>query len=190
MIYTLITMTALCSLLGLAVDLARTQTVKTELRRVADAAARAAVANLSTSTTAAQNAAVHIAAQNTVDGATITLSTTNDIQIGNWNTSTSTFTSGATPYNAVRVYARRTTANGNPLSLLFGSLIGVNTVDVWAVSTAALVLQHSMTGTVNGTSNIWLAGEPAGTSASVPDSEYAERAARVEIRPRGNLWRD
>ncbi len=102
MIYTLITMTALCSLLGLAVDLARTQTVKTELRRVADAAARAAVANLSTSTTAAQNAAVHIAAQNTVDGATITLSTTNDIQIGNWNTSTSTFTSGATPYNAVR----------------------------------------------------------------------------------------
>lgn len=173
MIYTLITMTALCSLLGLAVDLARTQTVKTELRRVADAAARAAVANLSTSTTAAQNAAVHIAAQNTVDGATITLSTTNDIQIGNWNTSTSTFTSGATPYNAVRIYARRTTANGNPLSLLFGSLIGVNTVDVWAVSTAALVLQHSMTGTVNGTSNIWLAGEPAGTSASVPDSEYA-----------------
>jgi Flp pilus assembly protein TadG len=171
--YTVVTMTILMSFLGLAVDLARTQAAKTELHRLADAAARAAVANLSTSTTAAKNAAVAVANKNPVDGGYITLSTTTDILVGNWNTSTHTFTSGGTPTNAVQVFARRTTANGNPISLLFGKLIGVSTVDVWASSTAALISANSGTYSVNGTSNLWLAGEPAGTTASVPDTLYA-----------------
>ncbi len=172
-VYVLLTMTALIAMLGLAVDMARAQTVKTELHRVADAAARAAVANLGSGTTAAQNAAINIAAQNTVDGATITLNASTDIQIGNWNSTTATFTNGGTPNNAVCVYARRTTANGNPISTLFGRLIGVTTVDVWASSTAALVtVQAPVTMYVSAHANPWLAGEPKGTLASVPDPAY------------------
>jgi Flp pilus assembly protein TadG len=176
--YTVVTMTILLSFLGLAVDVARTQVAKTELHRLADAAARAAVANLSAGTTAAKNAAVAVASKNPVDGGYISLSTTNDILIGYWNASTHIFTSGGTPYNAVCVYARRTAANGNPIALLFGKLVGVNTVDVWASSTAALVQQNSGTYTANATSNPWLAGESAGTQASQPDSNYPSSGHR------------
>jgi Flp pilus assembly protein TadG len=175
--YTVVTMTVLMSFLGLAVDLARTQAAKTELHRLADAAARAAVAALPSGTTAAQNAAIAIAAENPVDGGYITLSTTTDIQVGYWNTSNDTFTSGGTPTNAVRVYARRTTANSNPIPLLFGKLIGVSTVDVWASSTAALVPitgDSDVSAVINATSNPWLANEPAGTTASETDAAYAD----------------
>jgi Flp pilus assembly protein TadG len=172
-IYVLITMTALFAMLGLAVDMARAQVAKTELHRLADAAARAAVASLSSGTTAAQNAAIAVANENPVDGGTVTLSATNDIQVGNWNSSTSTFTSGGTPYNAVRVYARRTAANGNPISTLFSKIIGINSVDVWTSSTAALVtVQAPKTIYVSAHANPWLAGEPKGTLASVPDPAY------------------
>jgi Flp pilus assembly protein TadG len=174
MIFVLIAFVAMAGFLGLAVDVARAQAAKAELHRIADAAARAAVANLSGGTTAAQNAAVHIAAENTVDGAAITLNTSSDIVIGNWNSSTSTFTSGGTPNNAVEVFARRTTARGNPIPLLFSSLVGVSTVDVWASSIAALVTVHTSTQTVYGTNNLWLSGEPAGTTASEPDAEYPD----------------
>jgi Flp pilus assembly protein TadG len=172
-IYVLLTMTALIALLGLAVDMARAQVAKTELHRLADAAARAAVAALTTGTAAAQNAAIAIANENPVDGGYLTLSTTNDIQIGNWNSTTATFTNGGTPYNAVRVYARRTQANGNPISTLFSRIIGINSVDVWASSTAALVtVQPPQTIYVSAHANPWLAGEPKGTLASVPDPSY------------------
>jgi Flp pilus assembly protein TadG len=172
LIYALLTMTILFAFLGLAVDIARAQTAKTELRRIADAAARAAVANLSGGATAAQNAAIDIAAMNSVDGAAVTLTASTDILIGNWNSSTHTFTSGGTPKNAVKVIARRTTANGNPIPLLLSGLVGVSTVDVWASSIAALVTVNSSTQYVAATSNIWLAGESAGTQASEPDIEY------------------
>jgi Flp pilus assembly protein TadG len=171
-VYVLITMTAMFALLGLAVDLTRAETAKSELHRVADAAARAAVANLPSGTSAAQTAAQNVAALNSVDGGGITINTS-DILVGNWNSSTGIFTSGGTPNNAVQVTARRTTANGNPLGLFFSQVIGVRTVDVWATSTAALVAQgSSQTVYVSAHANPWLAGEPKGTLASVPDPGY------------------
>jgi Flp pilus assembly protein TadG len=172
-IYVLLTMTVLFGFLGLAVDIARAQAAKTELRRIADAAARAAVANLASGTSAAQTAAQDVAAQNTVDGAAITLADS-DIVCGNWNSSTHTFTSGGTPSNAVEVFARRTTANGNPLTLIFGQVIGINTVDVWASSIAALVAVTNSTQYISAHGNPWLAGEPAGTKASEKDTGYAD----------------
>lgn len=46
-------------------------------------------------------------------------------------------------------------------------------MDVWASSIAAMIMVHTTTQTVNATSDPWLAGEPAGTQASQPDSAYA-----------------
>jgi Flp pilus assembly protein TadG len=175
MLYTLIAMTALFAMLGLAVDLSRAQTAKSELHRVADAAARAAVAALPSGTSAAQTAAQNVAAlNNDVDGGSITINTS-DIVVGNWSTSSGTFTAAGSPTNAVEVTVRRTTSNGNPITLMFSKVIGVNTVDLWATSTAALVEKYAPTTQyVGATSDPWLAGDPAGTQASEPDSEYPD----------------
>jgi len=141
LIYVVSSMTLLFAFASLAVDLARVQVAKTELRSVADAAARAAVGGLTTSITQAQTNAVNIAATNGADGYSVTLVPSTDIEFGTWSTSTRTFTvltgtarSGA---NAVRVTARRTAATNNAVPLLFARAIGMQSCDVWAQGIAS-----------------------------------------------------
>jgi Flp pilus assembly protein TadG len=201
MIWIVVSFGVLCMFCGLAVDLGRAQTVKTELRRAADAAARAAAAELANGGTDGQiyTAAYQVAYANSADGiagvgvpvslrnpvqlntstgrhGTITGSA--DIQIGNWNFNTRTFTVTSDPSqrNAVRVYARR---NGDysyqpRVPLIFTRVLGINSTSVWASSVVAIQVVDTVT--VGGTSNLWLAGTenlPPGTvTASVPDSGY------------------
>ena len=106
-------------------------------------------------------AAAAVAAQNSVDGTTLTLNTGNastDIQIGLWNTTTKAFTSDANAvadanntntYPAIKVWAKRTAAGGNPISLLFGTIIGAATCD--ANATAVAELYPYSTTSYNGT---------------------------------------
>ncbi|MGD0390363.1 MAG: TadG family pilus assembly protein, partial [Tepidisphaeraceae bacterium] len=130
-------------------------------------------------TSAVQSAAIAIAAQNKCDGASVVLTDSN-ISVGIWNKSTSTFsTSGSanntTTFNAVQISALRTKANGNPIPLLFGSILGASTCNVTATSVAALVastVNAPTTDYVSAHGNPWLAGEPAGTLGSVPDDGY------------------
>lgn len=143
LIYTTVAATVLLGFCSLAVDLGRVQTAKTELERVAAAAARAAVAGLSTSVTQAQNNAAAIGAANTVDGTPVTIDVNNDIQFGTWNTLTRQFTvltgaarSGA---NAVQVTCGRTAAKGNQVPLLFAGPLGRTGCNVNGVSTALIV---------------------------------------------------
>jgi Flp pilus assembly protein TadG len=172
--FALIVMLGFCSL---AVDLGRVQTAKTELRRAVDAAARAGAAFLPQGTDAVQNAAIGIASKNKVDNLFLTLNTSN-VQVGIWNKSTRTFsTSGSadnvTTFNAVQVTGLRTKANGNPIPLVFGSILGARTCDVKATAVAALIsVQAPQSVYVSAHGNPWLAGEPAGTLGSVPDDEY------------------
>src|SRR5580698_1997669 len=86
-VFVIMVMAAMLGFCSLAVDLAHVQTTKTELRRAADAAARAAVANLANGTTAAQNAAIAMAANNLADSAAVVVPTT-DIQFLNWTSKT------------------------------------------------------------------------------------------------------
>jgi Flp pilus assembly protein TadG len=171
MVYLIIAIVVLLGFCAMAVDLTRTEVAKTELQRVADACARAAVANIYQGTTAVRNAASAVAGQMEVDGTAISLNNA-DIQIGNWNSSAETFTQNGTPNNAVRIYVRRTTANGNPLPMLFAGVLGKPTIDVQAVSTAALDTANTESDYVNATSDPWLAGESSGTQASEPDPGY------------------
>src|SRR6266550_6914676 len=122
-IYSILMMVALCGLVSLGVDLGRVQLAKTELRSAADAAARAGVAALANSVTQAQNDAVATAAANTCDGSSVVLDQTLDIDFGNWDSATRTFTvlSGAAQNNAnsVRVTAHRIAARNTAIPLVF-----------------------------------------------------------------------
>jgi Flp pilus assembly protein TadG len=176
-IYVIIALIVMLGFCSLAVDLGRVQTAKTELRRAADAAARAGAAYIPQGTSAVQSAAIAIAAQNKCDGASVVLTNSN-ISVGIWNKSTNTFsTSGTanntTTFQAVQISALRTKANGNPIPLLFGSILGASTCNVTATSVAALVaVSAPITDYVSAHGNPWLAGEPAGTLGSVPDDGY------------------
>ena len=139
----------------------------------ADAAARAACATLPQGTTAAQNVAIAIAANNYADGSPVTLNASTDIQFLNWTSSTSyTVLSSASGANAVRVYARRTAASGNPIPMLFAMVLGKPSLDVIASSVAQVVTTQQETDYIDANSDPWLAGEPAGTKASEPDPDY------------------
>jgi len=107
---------------------------RTQLQRSADAAALAAASQLPN----LFNATVKANASATENKTTITPALNNaDIVYGFWDRDTATFhnpkPAGRT-YNAVKITLRRTTANGNPLGLFFGRVLGSETTDVTATA--------------------------------------------------------
>ncbi len=177
-IWTVMMVIVMFGFCSLAVDLGRVITTKTELRRCTDAAARAGVAVLSSTVTnsTVQNTVKNLAALDKANNASITINNA-DIQWGIWNSATKTFTAqtnaNTSGVNAIKVTARCTSANGNPVSLMFGTFLGASTCDVTATSVAALgTTTTTWTGTILATSNLWLAGAPNGTQGSVPDPNY------------------
>jgi Flp pilus assembly protein TadG len=140
LVYAVVLLVVFCAFVSLGVDWGRVQLCKTELSVAADAAARAAAAQLP-DVSAAQAAAVDYAGYNQADGTGVVLGA-GDIEFGSWDSSTRTFTalSGAAQSgaNAVRVTARRTAAGGNAVNLTFGRIVGQNTCDVHAVSIATV----------------------------------------------------
>jgi hypothetical protein len=132
-------MVALGLLLSLAVDYGRAQVAKTELMRAADAAARAAAANVPADLTAARATASQFAALNSADGSAVNL-LDSDIVFGSWDPATKTFTAlngvALANANAVQVTARRSTATGNAVPLMLASLFGRGSCDVHATVVA------------------------------------------------------
>jgi Flp pilus assembly protein TadG len=182
LIYICAALTVMLAFCSLAVDLGRVQTAKTEIRRACDAAARAAAAYAPQGIGQVQSAAVAMGGKNKVDTAYLTINP-GDVALGIWNKQTQTFSQSGSPdyvntFLAVQVIGRRTKANGNPIPLMFGALVGANTCDVSATSVAALVAvqapQHIY---VSAHGNPWLAGEPKGTLGSVPDTGYDKPSA-------------
>jgi Flp pilus assembly protein TadG len=156
----LVTMVGFCSL---AVDVGRAQLAKTQLHRVADAAARSAALGIETNSSFAD--ASDIASRNRVDGTPVTI-TASDVVLGYWSTTNRTFTAGGSNINAAHVTVHRTKANGNPITLYFAQALGFNTVDVSASATAMLIPPLNVTDTVQATANPFLSGMPNGSEAS------------------------
>ena len=134
-------MTAIIAIISLAVDFGHVQMVKTELRRAADAAARAGVSYLG-DYSSAQSQAITLAGLNAADGQSVVLQgdPSDDIEFGTWDDigrvfSKRTGTDRANA-NAIRINARRIAANNNAVQLGFSSLLGVKTCDVKASSVA------------------------------------------------------
>jgi hypothetical protein len=126
--YVIVALVAMLGFVSFAVDLGRVQLAKTELRRAADAAARAGADALPKGSTTAINAAIALAAANKVDGAPLILQTS-DVTVGMWTNGV--FTAGGQSPNAVQVSARR-----NPVPLLFAQILGMKACNVTAVSVA------------------------------------------------------
>ena len=142
LIYTTIGMVAFAGFVSLGIDVAHVRMVKIQLQTAADASARYAIMGLESSgVAAAQNNAVTAAGENTADGTSVTVDPNQDVDFGTWDPSHQTFTVLTGPQrssaNAVRVWARRTTARGDPVSLFFAPVIGKSSSDVTVSSIAS-----------------------------------------------------
>lgn len=123
-------------MVAFAVDLGYIAHARTELQRSADAVALAAAAELP-NTSAAVSTGI---ATSTSNGSAISPTlTTSDFEFGWWNRNSGTFIT-PTPANrrpnAVRVTIRCTQANGNPLNLFYGRVLGRSSTDVTVSSVA------------------------------------------------------
>src|SRR5690348_15120715 len=91
MVWAIIVLSLLLIFASLAVDFGRVQLAKTELRRAADAAARAGAADLGTPSLA-QDDAYQIAFANTCLGDPVKIDKPSDVELGTWDSTKRTFT--------------------------------------------------------------------------------------------------
>ncbi len=124
-------------LVGLACDAAFLFMTAHQLQNAADAASLAAAAQLTNGEAVVRQTALNVAADNTAARDPVQLDPNGDNQpggdvvLGVWDLDARTFTAGTAGANAVRVVARRTQGSpGGPLSIIFGRVFGVQTVDV------------------------------------------------------------
>jgi hypothetical protein len=121
----------LLGMTGFAIDVSLMQAADHRLQVAADAAALAAAPSAASSSQAIARAQ-QIATANAGSG---TLAAA-DVAPGRWNQGQAEFTAGAANANAVRVTTRYSTANGNPHRLVFGGILGIETVDLAASAIA------------------------------------------------------
>lgn len=136
LIYVVVTMTAMTAFVSLSVDYARVVMAKTQLQRVADAAALYGAQGVE-SGYAVSNAQA-VAAQEVVDtyspaGTPFSLQAA-DVVTGNW--SNGTFTANGSPTNAVQVTAVCSAARGTAIPLMFARILGQQSCDIHATSIA------------------------------------------------------
>ena len=198
-VYAILVLVVLLLMSTLAVDWGRAQLTKTELQAAADSAARYGVNGLKTGASTAISQAQYAAALNQADGRSVALDATKDVELGTWDPGGRTFEAltgtARASATAVRVTARRTKVNSNPIPLTFGKAVGVASTDVLAVSVATR-------GTITTESVIakscpWLAGMPDGstvdayddnTQGCVAPENSPKSISSIPIVPGGSLY--
>ena len=148
-VYVLLCTTVALGFAAMAVDVGMLYSAKSELQRTADACAMAAAKGMITDGTVsaetnARNTAVDFATRNTVLGAPVGLSPTQDIELGTATLNTGTgqwvFAPSSGGYNAVRVTVRRTANSpSGAIGLNFSKIFGKSSQDVQARATAMLI---------------------------------------------------
>lgn len=169
-IYVTLISLVLMGFVSMAADLGRVQLAQTQLQAATDAAARygaLGLQNILNGVSAAGPNATTAAASNNVDGSPLVLQS-GDVQIGIWNSSNHSFTvvTDPTTANAVQVTAVRSAARGSAIPMTFLQALGRPSFDIQATSTAMLTPGASVNLNIPATSNPFLAGQPAGVSAS------------------------
>ena len=141
---------------ALVIDIGMGLVTRNQLQNVADGAALAGARRLGQiyrampeseqstyQLTAADSADINakvtnLSLMNYAAGKTVSIDI-NDIKIGQWDPTTKQLGENATiPPDAVRVIARRDETTNGPISTLFAGILGVGTLNVSAVATAAL----------------------------------------------------
>jgi hypothetical protein len=198
-IYSTVLMVAMMAFVAFAVDIGRARVAKVELQRAADSAAIYGADGLTKNLSQGQlkQHCVDAAADNKCDGQSVVLNPAQDVEWGTWDPSTRTFTPVSDPAGAtaIRITARRTSANGNPIPTVFARVLGRTSFDVTAVSIAAR--GHVIAPTVQANGSPWLAGMPAGstvpatggnpTPATAPQNAPGV-VSGVPINPGGHLF--
>ena len=124
-------MVGLFGFAALTIDVGRVYKEKRHEQFATDAAAYAGAAMLTNSPDAAIQEAVYLAAANGV--ASNEIQNAGTVEVGHWDTSALTFTAGgATPYNAVRVPAKRN------VDMTFAKVVGMSSMSPVVHSIAAL----------------------------------------------------
>jgi Flp pilus assembly protein TadG len=175
---------AMMAMAAFAVDLGYIADAKNELQRSADAGALAAAARLP-NTSAAVSAAVNCT-NNNKNTITPALKA-QDIVFGFWDRDTGTFHNprpSGRPYNSVKITLKRTTANGNPLNLFFGRVLGKTSTDVTA--TAIAYGDRGLCGPFIGIQSVTAGGDVVTDSYDSYDGSYVASQAG----DRGSLCSD
>lgn len=190
LIWTTATLTTLIGLASLAVDFGRVQLVKTEMRRAADAAARAGASSLDVSAAQARSDAIAWSKVNLIDNRAI-LDSGIVATVGFWDKTSRTFMT--TPpngrvANAVRVQLHRPAAGPESVPLIWGQLLGVDGIQVRAEAVAMLEPGLNVDHRIDGVANPFLAGMPAGSVASLNNPhnspDYAGNASSTSLSAR------
>jgi hypothetical protein len=136
-VWAVLVMVMVIAFMGLVLDTGLGYFVGLQLQDAADASSMAAVQKLGEELNIIQEAARTIGSANYAGAEAILLganpnnSPDGDIVVGVYDRDERTFTPGLSKPNAVKVVARRSEGSpGGPLSLVFGPLFGVNTIDV------------------------------------------------------------
>ena len=160
-VYIAATMPVMIMIGSLGFDQAYVSAKRNQLQATTQAAALAGAGNLasyyaatgtssSNSTTAISNAATYIAGQNmpsTPYGNVVSSST---VTVGTWTASTKSFAAGGTYPNAVKVEGNMTSGNGNALSVPFGGMFGLGSVNMSSSVVALASGSHTTSVTSSG----------------------------------------
>ena len=170
-IYAVIIMVALTGFVSLGVDYGRYELCHTQLHTAAMAAARAGAGTLPYGSSVANSTALTTASQNTVDGQSVVNGSafTVTVQFLQWTSKTNFTVLTPAKYsmaNAIKVTISYT------VPLTFGQIIGISPKPA-VQSSVAEFNAVTTTATVGANSNLWLSGEPTGTTASQPDPNFA-----------------
>ncbi len=172
-LYLLLMMPVMIGFTSLGLDFARVQLTKAKLQYAADSAARAAASAIPSDPDTATALAIQYAGKHNVHGSNIAL-LSNEVEYGTWNTTQRTFTklTGYAIYsaNAVKVTISRVASKKNATPLFFASMFGQMSADVKVTSIAMVTGGVTITINVQGTSDPYLAGMPAGSKASGVDT--------------------
>lgn len=159
-VYVTLTLAIFLGIAALAVDIGYMLAGKSELQRTADAAALAAARQLgyiyepmsyerqltydaTADAATIQGAAVDVAAQNRAAGSYVVIDS-NDIQIGTWQQDRDPkFAATMAQPDAVHVRARRDGTTNGPITTFFARILGIRSLGVSAVATAALTSEST-----------------------------------------------
>jgi Flp pilus assembly protein TadG len=199
MLYMSFALVVICGFVSLAVDYGRVQVARSELQTAADIAARYAATGIKheiNGINASAAMAQAALAENKVDARLIKQSQFT-VETGVWNPDVSKFVphTQVDKINAVRVTLKCQPGDGSAVPTSFASVLGFSQASITVTSTALydsddLYTTSTGTGTryvqkyVPATSNLWLAGMPAGTIASNPNPHNNPDYAGTTTTPR------
>lgn len=134
-VFTAVSLAMLAGFAALAIDVGYLFAIRADLQKTADASALAGATQITNRTNVLRTAQTY--AEFNYPGFGTILSEP-DVELGSWRLDSGSFLARTAPTNAVRVIARRSEQNDNPVELFFANLLGVSKADLQASAVALI----------------------------------------------------